>query len=81
MFRSVSSLKGLSRRDASWQIGNVSRPIALGLLKNDRASLAHGFVSNPAACVLVVMVATCRPDVPPAIHLNEPHQIANLHQS
>jgi hypothetical protein len=41
--------KGLSRRDASWQIGNVSRPIALGLLKNDSVSLAHGFVSNPVA--------------------------------
>jgi len=59
-------LEGLTGCNAAGQIGDVSSPIALCLLKNDGISLAHGFVSNPAAfkidfnVPMTPVVRTCR---------------------
>src|SRR4051794_7751373 len=43
LFQSASS------RDAPGQIGNICRPVALTLFKNDCVPDTHYFLSNPAA--------------------------------
>jgi hypothetical protein len=41
--------EGATGCDTTRQIGNICRPVAFGLFKNDCVSDAHYFFSNPAA--------------------------------
>ena len=67
-------LKGLSRCDASRQVRNVARLIAVCLFKNDGVFLAHGFVFKPAAFRIdfSVPVGTSSPGCPGIVTAGKP---------
>jgi hypothetical protein len=55
---SLCLFEGLASCDAAGQIRNVSSPIVLRLLENDRIALAHCLVSSPAAFKIGFSVPT-----------------------